>query len=460
MRSAGFHGRFTGLWSIRVQSEKVRVFEQEAFVGNLGSDAYRSEEGWSGRVLNNMYRVGAPLASGSMGCVYHAEVLASGHAVAVKGIHQRYSADPNIVARFRREAELCGRLNHPNVVTVIDSGQTEDTRQWFTVMELVDGPSLDRLLDDNMDHQRAVRITEQLLAALNHSHAHGIVHRDVKPENLVVKWPTTPREELKLVDFGVALSLRLGEQSQGDALLGTPDYMAPELTTDTPATASADLYSAGVLLFRMITGTLPFTGDLAMDVIIQHAHAKRPDPRGRAPGRAIPRQLAEICVRAMAIHPEERFQSAAEFSRALTALRQSGALDLRHSQLTTNSEQEADALSADGSHDNFSSFLVAEAEIDQMLTLGETDRALEALVGALQKAQEALRGGDHAVGESAIRTFGVQLSDVYLQQGQNERARNVLRGLTKRLPNGAARESLLARLRKVTESASSGSRTA
>ena len=454
------HRGFTGLSGGRLQYNGVRVIDRETLVSSsVSGEDQRTTDDWSGRVLVGKYQVLSPLAAGNIGCVYRAQVLSSKQTVAVKSLQTRYGRDPEILARFRREAELCKRLSHPNIVTVIESGCTEDTNQCFTIMELVDGPSLEHLLQPSMDQQRAVRIVEQLLSALAHAHANNIVHRDVKPGNIVVEHPGTARERIKLVDFGVARSLRRGDESQGGTLLGTPDYMAPELTTTAPVAASADIYSVGVLLFRLLTGCLPFTEELAMDVIIQHAHAARPDPRRIAPDRNLPEQLAQLCMRAMAIEPSERFQSAEDFRHALVELRQTGQLSAPHPSFFDTLKPDSQNLSTGASHDNFSSFLIAEAEITQMLHHGETDRALEALVAALKQAQEAIRGEQPAMGESALRTFGLLLSHVYVLQEQPGRARKVLQGLVKRLPKGAARDSLRTRLHELENNTTEETRT-
>jgi tRNA A-37 threonylcarbamoyl transferase component Bud32 len=270
-----------------------------------------------GRVLQGRYKVLAPIAAGAMGSVYRAERVGLGRSVAVKFLHAQLASDPALVKRFSVEARAMSRLAHPNCVSVIDFG-VDDLP--YLVMDLLQWTSLRRLLDHGpVPAPRAVRIIRQMLAALTHAHAQGIVHRDIKPENVVLEQAAGLEEHVRILDFGLAHFLG-GENKSGSMALGTPNYMAPELTTGEAHDARVDTYGTAVVLFELLVGRAPFDAP-DMGAIFLNVRT-RPPPRLRevAPHAGFSAALEALLVKAMAKRAAERFQSAAEMSAALDAV--------------------------------------------------------------------------------------------------------------------------------------------
>jgi len=264
-----------------------------------------------GTLLNGRYRLEAELGEGGMGRVYRAHDNLLDRNVAVKVLLQA-ALDSEKRARLLREAQAAARLNHPNVASVYDAGETDGSP--FIVMELVEGPSLHEQRPEALDHILAIAC--QVCAALEHAHAHGIVHRDLKPENvLLAPDPSTgTHSTAKLVDFGLARSLASRLTSEG-TIVGTAFYLAPELALGQDFDGRADLYSLGVMLYELTTGRLPFLADDPVAVISQHLHAPVVPPRAKNPG--IPPALDRLIVHLLCKNPDDRPSSAAEVLRSL-----------------------------------------------------------------------------------------------------------------------------------------------
>ena len=278
-----------------------------------------------GRVLDGRYRLDERLAAGGMGVVYRAERLGLARQVAVKFLHRSSAFVPGHRARFEREAAAMSRVTHPNLVSIIDFGSTDDIP--YLVMDYHPGVSLRRALKSGaMEPRRVVFIARQILAGVASAHASGVVHRDLKPGNVLLVG--SPGEDLvKILDFGVAKLLE-GDGGPSDLsavagyVLGTPQYMAPEQARCERIDQRTDIYAIGVLLYEMLTGRLPFLaeGDLAM----LHKHIEE-TPRGpRALVPDISRELEAATLRALEKARERRWQSAADFSRALAAVPEGG----------------------------------------------------------------------------------------------------------------------------------------
>jgi serine/threonine protein kinase len=273
-----------------------------------------------GQKLLGRYEVVELISAGGMGLVYRALHHPLDRNVAVKLVHPRLTADKDIVARFMVEAQIASRLNHPNIVSIHDFGWTPPSEggHLILVMELLGGSSLTQLLKTSspLPLPRVADIVVQILGALGEAHFHGVVHRDVKPANIVVQPERDGTDRVKLIDFGIA-RLDAGQRiTREGQILGTTSYMAPEQTRGRAA-PSADLYAVGVIFFQMLAGRVPFTGPSPEVVMAQHTRAPRPDPRLVAPDRGIPDALAEVCLKAMAVEPRERYLTADAFAHAV-----------------------------------------------------------------------------------------------------------------------------------------------
>ncbi len=276
------------------------------------SDVFQPEQLVGGR-----YRVVRKLGGGGMADVYLCEDLTLGRHVAVKVLLQRYLDDPTFVERFRREAKAAAGLNQQNLVSIYDWGEVDGT--YYIVMEYVEGETLKDLIRrrGRLSGNESVAVAMQLLAAVEFAHRSGIVHRDIKPQNVMLDRGGT----VKVMDFGIA---RAGDSGMTEAgsILGTAQYLAPEQAKGHPVDERSDLYSVGVVLYEMLTGTVPFKGDSAVTVALKHVNEVPREPSELVPG--MPYALNQIVLKAMAKDPADRYQSAAEFARDLRAAREGG----------------------------------------------------------------------------------------------------------------------------------------
>ncbi|MDB4932863.1 MAG: serine/threonine protein kinase [Myxococcaceae bacterium] len=271
-----------------------------------------------GRKLGAGYVILEAVGAGGMGRVYRAEQTALGKTLAVKVIHPHLAGDEASAARFYAEARACSRLNHPNSVSVLDFGRTEDGLL-FIVMEYLRGIDLARLIWESgpLQPPRAVEVIRQVLAALAEAHAAEIIHRDIKPENILVESLRTGDDFVKVVDFGLA-KIR-SDASPGVTLdghvCGTPDFMAPEQGRGLEADPRSDLYATAVVLYHIVTGRLPFEAGEPLAVMRMHVNDPPPDPRTFNPD--LPDGLVEVILRGMEKAPEDRYQTAVDFADAL-----------------------------------------------------------------------------------------------------------------------------------------------
>jgi serine/threonine-protein kinase len=270
-----------------------------------------------GAVVGGRYRLIQLLGSGGTGDVYLAEERTTRVRVAVKVLRAELRNAPDLVARFHREAETAARVRHPNVRAVLQAPFERDGVLAF-VMELLVGLDLaDTLAGAGaLASPRAVGIAAGAAAGLGAAHAAGVVHRDVKPENIFLVHAADGRESVKLVDFGFAAVPDVELTLPGGFPLGTPDYMAPELLQGIPAEPTADVYSLGVVLFEMLAGRPPFIGSLAA-VVRGHAEGAVPEIQSVNPAAAPSRELSAVVERALAKQPAGRFASMGEMRRAL-----------------------------------------------------------------------------------------------------------------------------------------------
>jgi serine/threonine-protein kinase len=268
-----------------------------------------------GRFLDGRYRVEATLARGGMATVYRALDTRLDRVVALKVMHPELAVDDEFVARFIGEARSAAQLAHPAVVAVFDQG--EDDGAVFLAMEYIEGRTLRQVLRDRgrLAPDHALDLIEPVLAALGAAHAAGIVHRDVKPENVLVG----DDGRVKVADFGLARALSDASTATRGLLLGTVNYISPEQALDEGATPRSDVYSAGVMLYEMLTGVAPHTGATDFVVVRSHIENDVPAPSSVQPG--VPRSVDELVRRATARDPMQRFGDAAEFTDAVRSAR-------------------------------------------------------------------------------------------------------------------------------------------
>ncbi|MBN2248699.1 MAG: Stk1 family PASTA domain-containing Ser/Thr kinase [Coriobacteriia bacterium] len=256
-------------------------------------------------VFGRRYRVIEKIGSGGMADVFKAVDDVLGRTVAVKVLHARYAADPTFVARFRQEAQAAANLSHPNIVNMYDWGRDGET--YYIVMEYVKGTDLKSLVSQQgpMDPRKAAEYAAQICSALAVAHGYDIIHRDIKPHNIVL----TPDGTIKVMDFGIA---RAGNttMTQTGSVLGTAQYISPEQAQGRQLSPASDLYSLGVTLYEMVTGRPPFDADTPVATALQQVNDEPMPPRQvRA---SIPPALEAVILRAMRKNPAERYDSAAE----------------------------------------------------------------------------------------------------------------------------------------------------
>jgi tetratricopeptide (TPR) repeat protein len=270
-----------------------------------------------GHILSNRYKLIAELGSGGMAWVYLGEDLVQGGKVAVKVLYPQHSQDSGFLQRFGREARLSMALSQSepqaHIVHVLDYGADQDTH--YLVMEFVPGQDLGQLLEERgaLPCHRALALARQVALALEHAHRHDIVHRDIKPSNIMV----LPDGSVRVLDFGIARA-QSSPNLTVSGFVGSPNYAAPEQVMGRSVDIRADIYSLGIVLYRMLSGELPFQGDTPWAVVSQHVAATPPALEQLRPG--IPASVLELVNRAMAKRPEDRFQTPAELVEAVDSL--------------------------------------------------------------------------------------------------------------------------------------------
>jgi serine/threonine-protein kinase len=270
-----------------------------------------------GRELDGRYTILEKLGQGGMGAVYRGSQHSVGRDCAIKVISAHLVSDAEVIKRFLREAKLASRLSHPNAVSVLDFGQTDDG-VFYLAMELVTGRTLDQVYkaEGKFRPERVARIGAQVCDALEGAHALQIVHRDLKPSNIMLL--DRGRDLLKVLDFGLAKSLAPDQTSttmtDAGALLGTPAFMPPELANGRPCDGRADLYSLGCVLYLLGSGRLPFLSTSAHELVSMHGSTEKAPPM-----MGVPNSLAMVVDRLLEKDPDARYQSAAEAREALEA---------------------------------------------------------------------------------------------------------------------------------------------
>jgi serine/threonine protein kinase len=282
-----------------------------------------------GRLVAGNFRIEKLIGQGAMGNVYKAEQLSLGKAVAVKVLHAHLMDDEKLVGRFKREAKSASKLNHPNSIQIIDSGQDQDGTLYIA-MELLAGRDLAQVIRDDfpLPLPRVVRIMCQVMAALDEAHAQGVIHRDLKPSNIMLIERRGEQDFVKVCDFGIAKATSSdGKDDDRQAMLtiqglvcGTPEYMSPEQARAEPLDGRADLYSAAIILYQLVTGDIPFKADSPMGIVSRHLAEVPQAPSRRRPDLPIPKVVDEIVLRGMEKNRERRYPTAVEFRAALEAV--------------------------------------------------------------------------------------------------------------------------------------------
>ena len=273
-----------------------------------------------GKKLDGLYEVKELIGSGGMANVYKAVMLGrngpvpAGTMVAVKVLRQEYTHDPELVRRFKNESKAISLLNHPNIVKVYDVSVNDQLQ--YIVMEYVDGMTLREYLNERggkLTSRETVHFISQILKALEHAHANGVVHRDIKPQNIML----LDNGQLRMMDFGIARISRAENQLTGGKAMGSVHYISPEQAKGDETDFTSDIYSVGVMMYEMLSGHLPFDADDVVEVAIKQISDKPQSLQELAPN--VPHGLVEITERAMAKRPDNRYASAAEMLSALNA---------------------------------------------------------------------------------------------------------------------------------------------
>ena len=257
-----------------------------------------------GYLLGERYRIIDTLGEGGMANVYLAEDIILQRKVAVKILRLDLQNEPQTQARFQREALATSELSHPNIVSVLDVGT--DHGLPYMVMEYVDGPDLKEYIRQNapLDLHEVIRIMDQILSAVALAHKHNVIHRDLKPQNILMD----KIGNIKIADFGIAVALNQSSVTQTNSVMGSVHYMSPEQTRGGLVTKQSDIYSLGIILYELITGTVPFNGDTPVSIALKHA--QEPIPSIRKKDQSVPQALENVVLKATAKDPRDRYATA------------------------------------------------------------------------------------------------------------------------------------------------------
>jgi len=271
------------------------------------------------RIFGDRYEVEAPLGTGGMAEVWRGHDRVLNRAVAIKTLLPQFARDASFVERFRREAQAAARLNHAGIVSVYDSGTDGDTP--YIVMQYIEGRTLADFLGSGkmLPPKQAATIAQEIAEALGAAHAHGVIHRDIKPANVMI----TREGKVLVMDFGIARLISGPETApQTSAVLGTASYLSPEQAQGQSVDARSDIYALGVVLYEMLTGRPPFTGDSPMAIAYKQVNATPPAPSSANPD--VPPQLDAVVMRALSKNPANRYQTGQEFADDLERARAGG----------------------------------------------------------------------------------------------------------------------------------------
>ncbi|MBM4320570.1 MAG: serine/threonine protein kinase, partial [Deltaproteobacteria bacterium] len=276
-----------------------------------------------GRCIKDTYSIQSRLGAGGMGTVYKAVQKLLGRVVAIKVLPQQMADSEEAVLRFHREAKSASSLSHPNTIIIYDYGQEPDGLLYLA-MEYVDGKPLTTLIrEGNLTPRRIQRILEQIAGSLMEAHGRGMIHRDLKPDNVMITTRAGEEDFVKVLDFGLAKAVGKSAEdvtavTTGNMVLGTPAYMSPEQIQNLPLTPASDQYALGCIVFEMVTGQVPFQGTTSLSVCMQHVNDAPPMMHDVYPSLPFHQQLEEVIHRSLSKEPTERFASVAELLEALS----------------------------------------------------------------------------------------------------------------------------------------------
>lgn len=272
----------------------------------------------SERIFGNRYKIIDKLGSGGMAEVYRAEDTILNRIVAIKVLHSQFATQRDFVERLRREAQSAANLNHPNIVSIHDWGSEENN--YFIVMEYIEGKTLKEIIEAEapLAPERAINIAIKVCSALEFAHKREIIHRDVKPQNIVI----TPEGEIKVTDFGIARAGAATPMTQTGSIMGTAQYISPEQAQGRIVQRTSDIYSLGVVLYEMLTGRPPFSGENPVSIAFKQVHEQPIPPRKINPN--IPESLERVILRALAKNPADRYQSALQMQADLNLCSRGG----------------------------------------------------------------------------------------------------------------------------------------
>ncbi|MFC7440688.1 protein kinase domain-containing protein [Laceyella putida] len=265
-----------------------------------------------GKQLGGRYEILHPLGEGGMAVVYKAKDHLLNRHVAIKVMNQKLHEGEPAIQRFIREAQTAGKFSHPNIVNVFDIGNENDL--YYMVMELIEGPTLGKLIEERgpLPAKEAISIMMQICDGLAHAHKHEIIHRDIKPHNIMC----TANGTYKITDFGISRLLSAATQyTKTGTVMGSVHYFSPEQACGQELNYSSDLYSLGIVLYELVTGDVPFDADQSVAIALKHLQEPVPDPRDK--NQALPAALCDIIYKALEKKPEDRYQSAEELKQAL-----------------------------------------------------------------------------------------------------------------------------------------------
>src|SRR6184192_3021249 len=281
-----------------------------------------------GTVFDGRYKIVRKLGAGGMADVYLAEDQELGRRVAIKILNDKYATDDQFIERFRREAKNAAGLSHPNIVSIYDRGEAKGT--YYIAMEYLEGRSLKELIVKRGPAPIGIAVdyARQILAALRFAHRNGVVHRDIKPHNVLVD----AEGRVKVTDFGIARA-GASQMTETGSIIGTAQYLSPDQARGAQVDQTSDLYSLGIVLYELLTGTVPFTGDTPVEIAMKHLSAVPEPPSAKRP--EVPHALDQVVLRALAKDPAQRYQSAEEMDADLGRVARGLAVSLETEEAAT-----------------------------------------------------------------------------------------------------------------------------